>query len=119
MAKKIKAKKSKTQKRVSRQKKSDPDYEFLKNLKLIGAIGETVLAIPLLGAIVVLATVWTILPIYLAFHIAVLLFGNKQDAKKTAPVMGIVAAALGWVPLVAMILHIITAILYWRDWNKM
>jgi hypothetical protein len=90
----------------------------IKHLKLVGAILETVLAIPILGGLIIISTLWTMLLITLGFHIAILAISSNNKARKTAPILGIVTSCLGWIPIVGWIMHVITAVFYWIDWTR-
>jgi len=87
----------------------------VKNLKLIAAIVETILALPFIGGLIVIGTAWLTLVIVLALHIAILAVASQNKAKKVAPIMGIITNVLAWIPVVGWLLHLVTAILYWVD----
>lgn len=71
---------------------------------------EAFLGIPILGGTIVIGFLWTPLIFMLAFHIVALVFSSKEDKKKTGHILGIVTSAVGWIPGVGMIMHIISAI---------
>lgn len=89
-----------------------------KGLKLAAAIVETILGIPLLGALIIVGTLWTVLILSLTLHIITLIFSIKENKNKNPSILGIITSAIGWIPIVGMIMHIITAIFYWTDWSK-
>lgn len=71
---------------------------------------EALLGIPILGAAIIIGTLWIPLVIMLAFHIFNLVVSKKENLPITGCVLGIVGNALGWIPFVGMIMHILTAI---------
>lgn len=71
---------------------------------------EALLGVPIIGATIILGLVWSPLVIMLAFHIVNLVFSKNENLPITGSVLGIIASALGWIPFVGMIMHIITAI---------
>ena len=46
----------------------------------------------------------------LAFHIVNLVLSKKEDLPITGSILGIVGNALGWIPFLGMIMHILTAV---------
>ena len=71
---------------------------------------EALLGVPIIGATIILGLVWSPLVIMLSFHIVNLVFSKNENLPITGSVLGIIASALGWIPFVGMIMHIITAI---------
>ncbi|WP_195989304.1 hypothetical protein [Clostridium sp. D53t1_180928_C8] len=71
---------------------------------------EALLGIPVLGASIILGLAWTPLFIMLAFHIVNLVLSKKENLPIAGSVLGIVGNAIGWIPFVGMIMHILTAI---------
>lgn len=71
---------------------------------------EALLGIPVLGASIILGLAWTPLFIMLVFHIVNLVLSKKENLPIAGSILGIVGNAIGWVPFVGMIMHILTAI---------
>lgn len=71
---------------------------------------ETLLGIPVLGASIIIGLVWTPLAIMLVFHIVNLVLSKNEDLPVAGSILGIVGNAIGWIPFVGMIMHILTAI---------
>lgn len=71
---------------------------------------EALLGIPVLGASIILGLAWAPLFIMLAFHIVNLVLSKKENLPIAGSVLGIVGNAIGWIPFVGMIMHILTAI---------
>ena len=71
---------------------------------------EALLGIPVLGASIIIGLVWTPLAIMLVFHIVNLVLSKNEDLPVAGSILGIVGNAIGWIPFVGMILHILTAI---------
>lgn len=89
-----------------------------RTLKLVTAIAESVLAIPVLGGILVLASFWSLLGVMLILHIITLILSIKAGKSKYGSIIGIVANAIGWIPVVGWIMHIATAITLWISFAK-
>ena len=71
---------------------------------------EALLGIPVLGASIIIGLVWTPLAIMLVFHIVNLVLSKNEDLPVAGSILGIVGNAIGWIPFVGMIMHILTAI---------
>lgn len=71
---------------------------------------EVLLGIPVLGASIIVGLLWIPLGAMLAFHIVNLVLSRKENLPITGSILGIVGNALGWIPFVGMIMHILTAI---------
>ena len=71
---------------------------------------EALLGIPVLGASIIIGLVWTPLAIMLVFHIVNLVLSKNEDLPVAGRILGIVGNAIGWIPFVGMIMHILTAI---------
>lgn len=84
--------------------------ETIRITKWVAGGVEALLGIPVLGASIILGLVWTPLVIMLAFHIINLVLSKKEDLPITGSILGIVGNAIGWIPFVGMIMHIITAV---------
>lgn len=92
-----------------------------KNIKILKWIAggiEAFLSIPILGASIILSLLWIPLAIMLALHITILVFCKKEDLPITGNILGIIASALGWVPFVGWIMHILTAIFVMIEASK-
>lgn len=83
----------------------------LRVLKWIAGSLELFLGIPVIGGLVILSLFWTPLLIMLIIHIFGLVLCSKAGKAKSGHILGIVASALGWIPFLGMILHIVTAII--------
>lgn len=81
----------------------------IKTLKWISGSLEAVLGIPIVGGIIIISLVWTPLVVMLAFHIVIVVLSKKVGVKSPGNVLGIVTSAVGWIPLVGMVMHILTA----------
>jgi len=86
----------------------------INGLKLASAIVETVFAIPVLGAMIILGFVWIPLICALALHIVTLVL-TKKDRKINGSVFGILAATIGLIPFVGWVLHVLAAIFLWIE----
>lgn len=81
----------------------------IKTLKWISGSIEAVLGMPIVGGIIVLSLAWTPLVVMLAFHIVIVVLSKKAGVKSPGNVLGIVTSVVGWIPLVGMVMHILTA----------
>jgi hypothetical protein len=89
-----------------------------KQFKMYSAIGESILGIPVVGGVIVLKLVFVPLAAMFALHIVTLVNCNKEGTDKKGSIMGIITNALGWVPILGMIMHIITAVVLWVSYSK-
>ncbi|RIW34243.1 hypothetical protein D3H55_09670 [Bacillus salacetis] len=81
-----------------------------KILKWVTGALEAVLGIPVLGGAIILSFFWTPLLLMLILHIVTLVLTSKEDGAKAGSILGIVTSCIGWIPIVGMIMHIITAV---------
>lgn len=79
-------------------------------LKWVTGSMEAILGIPLLGATIILGLYWTPLVVMLVLHIITLVLTKKDGGPSTGSILGIVTSCIGWIPLVGMIMHILSAI---------
>lgn len=84
--------------------------QTVKTLKWVSGGIEALLGIPILGGSIVIGLAWTPLLLMLVFHIVVLVFSNKVGVKAHGNILGIVTSAIGWIPIVGMIMHILSAV---------
>ena len=89
-----------------------------KIFQLITAILESILAVPFLGAVIILGLGWSPLFLMLILHIVTLLFCNEVNAEKKGSILGILASVLGWIPIVGLLLHIVTTFFLWKAFLK-
>lgn len=89
-----------------------------KKLKMYSAIGESILGIPVVGGVIVLKLVFLPLAAMFALHIVTLIHCQKEEADKIGSILGIITNALGWIPIVGMIMHILTAVVLWISYSK-
>jgi hypothetical protein len=86
----------------------------ISGMKLACAIGETILAIPILGAMIIIGLLWTPLLLMGVLHIVTLSLTSKER-KMAGNILGIVASAIGWIPFVGFVLHILAAVFCWIE----
>lgn len=84
--------------------------ETVKVTKWVAGGLEALLGIPIIGAGIILGLLWTPLAIMLVFHIVNLVFSMKEDLPITGSILGIIGNAVGWIPIVGMVMHILTAV---------
>lgn len=84
--------------------------ETVRTTKWVAGGIEALLGIPLLGGSIVLAMTWTPLIAMLAFHIVNLVLSSREGLPITGSIIGIIGNALGWIPGLGMVMHILTAI---------
>lgn len=71
---------------------------------------EAILAIPVLGATIIVGLFWTPLIVMLALHIITLVLTKKDDGASVGSILGIITSCVGAIPGVGMIMHILSAI---------
>lgn len=79
-------------------------------LKWVSGGLEAFLAIPFVGGTFVVGLLWTPLIAMLALHIVTLVFSSRENENKHGSILGIITSAIGWIPIVGWIMHVITAI---------
>ncbi|UTR06999.1 hypothetical protein MM326_02905 [Alkalihalobacillus sp. LMS6] len=77
--------------------------------KIITGIVEASLGFPFVGGSVILSLYWTPLLVMLLLHIIGFRISRRANVSTTGHTLGIVTSSLGWIPVVGMTLHIITA----------
>lgn len=80
-------------------------------MKWLTGVFELILAIPIVGGIIVVASSYSVLGIMLALHILTLVLSAMNKEAKYGSIMGIVTCVLGWIPFVGWFLHLVSAIL--------
>ncbi len=80
-------------------------------LKWITGAFEILLAIPILGAAIVIGSWYTVLGLTFILHAVTLVLSAKNKEPFYGSVLGIVTSALAWIPFLGWILHLITGIL--------
>lgn len=88
------------------------EMTYARGAFLVAAIIESIFAIPFIGGILIVVFAWTPLSLALIIHIVALVLGFREKMLLYAPIMGILASILGFIPLLGWMLHVITAILY-------
>jgi hypothetical protein len=81
--------------------------------KLITAIAETYLAIPVIGGLSVVALLWVPLAVMLVLHVITLVVSSNKKSSTSGSILGIVTSILAFIPILGWILHITTAIVLW------
>lgn len=84
-------------------------------LKWITGGLEAFLGIPIIGGTIILSFSWLPLLFMLILHIVTLIFSIYDKKKFHGSILGIVTSCIGWIPILGMIMHIITAILLMID----
>ena len=110
-------KKSIKKKPVKSYKKNEFKYSS-SNLKLIAASFETVLAIPLVGGLLIISSFWLLLALEVIIGIFGVIRANKEKKAKNGHVMQIIAGFVGWVPFLGWLLHLLSAVMLWIEWNN-
>ncbi|SIS48962.1 hypothetical protein [Salimicrobium flavidum] len=80
-------------------------------LKWITGICEALLAIPIAGGAFILSGGWQPLLFMFVFHLIVLIISVKQSEFSSGSVVGMIANAVGIIPIIGWIMHTITAII--------
>jgi hypothetical protein len=71
---------------------------------------EALLAIPVLGASIVISLAWVPLGIMLILHIITLVLSKKNDELIYGSVVGIVTSLVAWIPFVGFVMHVLSAV---------
>jgi len=79
-------------------------------LKWVTGSFEAILGIPFIGASIILSFAWTPLFAMLILHIITLVMTKKDNGASTGSILGIITSCVGWIPLVGMVMHILSAI---------
>ncbi|WP_449355416.1 hypothetical protein ACUL41_05035 [Virgibacillus natechei] len=79
-------------------------------LKWVSGGFETLLAIPILGASIIVGLWWTPLLVMLIMHIVTLVMTKRDGGASVGSILGIITSCVGWIPLVGIVMHILSAI---------
>ncbi|WP_152397080.1 hypothetical protein [Paenibacillus guangzhouensis] len=79
-------------------------------LKWITGSLEILLAIPVLGAAIVMGSYYTFLGIMLILHIITLVLSATNKEPKYGSILGIITSLLAWIPFVGWVLHLLSGI---------
>lgn len=82
-----------------------------KAMKLLTGVMEAVLAIPVLGGLIVLASAYWALVVMCVLHAATLIISVKNHDSYYGSILGIVTSLLAWIPFLGWLLHLLTAVL--------
>jgi len=86
------------------------NHEVINILKWVSGGIEGLLGIPVLGGTIILSLSWLPLFIMLAFHIVIVVFSYKAGIKSYGNILGIVTSIVGFIPVVGMIMHLLSAV---------
>lgn len=81
-----------------------------KVLKWVSGSLELFLAVPFLGALVVMGTYYTVLGAMLILHIVTLVLSKQNNEPIYGSVLGIITSLVAWIPFVGWILHLLSGI---------
>src|SRR5699024_11933131 len=76
-------------------------------LKWVTGSFEAILAIPLIGASIVVGSVYIALAVMLILHIITLVLTKRDGGKTVGSILGIVTSCIAWIPFVGFIMHIL------------
>ncbi len=79
---------------------------------------EAFWGIPIFGGVMVAGLYWTPLIFMLVFHIVALVITIQVNRKKTGHILGIITSCVGWIPIVGMVMHILSAIFLMLEAGK-
>lgn len=80
-------------------------------MKLLTGVMEAILAVPVLGGLIVVASAYWMLVFMCVLHAATLLLSVKHHDSYYGSVLGIVTSMLAWIPILGWLLHLLTAVL--------
>ncbi len=120
-------KKKTVKKRITKQKTKKTSVVLNKkkefkcsslNFKLVAAIFETVLAIPLLGGLLIISSFWLLLVFEVIIGILGVIQANKENKANKGHVLQIITGFIGWIPFLGWLLHLLSATILWLEWNN-
>jgi len=79
-------------------------------LKWVTGALEIILAIPIMGAAIVIGSFYIALGVMLILHIVTLILSKNNNEPIYGSVLGVVTSLLAWIPLVGWVLHLLTGI---------
>ena len=79
-------------------------------MKWVSGALEIILAIPVMGALIVMGSSYVALGVMLILHIVTLILSKNNKEPIYGSVLGIITSLLAWIPLVGWILHLLTGI---------
>jgi len=79
-------------------------------LKWVTGSLEVFLAIPVVGAAIVMGSYYTVLGVMLILHIITLVLSATNNEPKYGSILGIVTSLLAWIPFVGWVLHLLSGI---------
>lgn len=82
----------------------------VRTLKFISGGYEAILAIPIIGASIILGFGWTPLVVALIIHIITLVLAKKAGLTAYGNIFGIITSCLAWIPGLGWILHVLSAV---------
>ena len=80
-------------------------------LKWVTGSMEAVLAIPFIGALIVIGSFYTVLVVMLILHIVTLVLSISNKEPYYGSIVGIVTSVIAWIPFVGWLMHLISTIL--------
>ncbi|OKL37879.1 hypothetical protein [Domibacillus mangrovi] len=89
-----------------------------RSLKWITGGLEALLGIPYISLAFVVSWDWRPLVIMLFLHMFALFYSAKEKTNKTASILGIVISIVGWIPVVGVGMHLVTAFLLLKSAAK-
>ncbi len=83
-----------------------------KRLYMVAVVLEGFFAIPVVGGLMIFSSAYVLLVVAFLLHLSALIFGKDENLFKLAPVFGMIASILGFIPGLGWVLHVITFCLY-------
>lgn len=80
-------------------------------MKLLTGAIEAILAIPVLGGLIVMASGYRILVVMFILHAVTLFLSVRARESWRGSAAGLAASMLGWIPFLGWALHLATAVL--------
>jgi uncharacterized membrane protein len=87
-------------------------------LKLILAVAETILAIPIIDKLAKVEQLWVFLPFMVILHLLCMYISMEEKKGVLANIFGVIGNMLAWMPLYGFAFHFATAILLWYEYIK-
>lgn len=84
--------------------------KLYQKMQLVGAIYETILAIPIVGGMIIMGWYWIPLVLAVVYHSITLVYTMKENGSKVGPILGVITGVIGVVPLLGWSMHVVTAV---------
>lgn len=78
--------------------------------KIVNGSLECLWGFPFIGGTIIMSLLWTPLVLMFILHIVCLVLAIQEDKTIRGPLIGVIGNAVGWIPFVGMVMHILAAV---------